>query len=133
MQEIWMGMCSNFSFWRISDCKDNGSFSSYFFQTANQRGIGENEERIFGDKIMEKWMMNDADIFDITENCFCKDPVCEKCDREIGNKSQRKLLEYLILNDSDRKSSDKEWYMRPNNRIVLEAMLKQLEEKRGEL
>jgi hypothetical protein len=84
---------------------------------------------------MEKWMMNDADIFDITENCDCQGvfSLCDECDRKIGNKAQRKLLEYLILNDSDRKSSDKEWYMRPNNRIVLEAMLKQLEEKRGEL
>jgi len=75
---------------------------------------------------MEKWMMNDADIFDITENCFCKDPVCEKCDREIAKKSQKKLLEYLI--------AEKECYLH-SERILYTAdiryMLKQLEEKRN--
>ena len=70
---------------------------------------------------MEKWMMNDADIFDITENCFCKDPVCEKCDREIAKKSQKKLLEY--------QRNQVMAYPLGVNYHYFEKMLKQLEAK----
>ena len=75
---------------------------------------------------MKEWMMNDADIFDITENCFCKDPVCEKCDREIGNKAQRKLLIYLIAHPSMTNR-----YNEYVSKGILEQMLKELEKKRN--
>ena len=46
---------------------------------------------------MENWMLNDSDIFDITENCDCQGvfSLCDECDRKIGRKAQKKLLEYL--------------------------------------
>ena len=78
---------------------------------------------------------NPCDNCTLTYPVFAENPLCKGLDSlctslktynsEVA--AQRKLLEYLIANDTNCKYPDNLWYMRPNNRKVLESMLKQLE------